>query len=48
MYSMDSHRELLDAVWRLAYIAEFREGSNLAHLGTHQGIRPGAWSWNRI
>jgi putative two-component system response regulator len=37
MYSMDSHRELLDAVWRLAYIAEFREGSNLAHLERIKG-----------
>jgi putative two-component system response regulator len=37
MYSMDSHRELLDAVWRLAYIAEFREGSNLTHLERIKG-----------
>ncbi len=37
MYTMDSHRELLDAVWRLAYIAEFREGSNLAHLERIKG-----------
>ena len=37
MYSMDSHRELLDAVWRLAYIAEFREGNNLAHLERIKG-----------
>jgi cyclic di-GMP phosphodiesterase len=32
MYSIDSHKELLDAVWRMAYIAEYREGGNLAHL----------------
>ncbi len=37
MYTMDSHRELLDAVWRLAYIAEFREGSNLTHLERIKG-----------
>jgi putative two-component system response regulator len=37
MYSMDSHKELLDAVWRLAYIAEFREGSNLSHLERIKG-----------
>jgi putative two-component system response regulator len=37
MYSLDSHRELLDAVWRLAYIAEFREGSNLNHLERIKG-----------
>ncbi len=37
MYSLDSHRELLDAVWRLAYIAEFREGSNLSHLERIKG-----------
>jgi putative two-component system response regulator len=37
MYSMDTHRELLDAVWRLAYIAEFREGSNLSHLERIKG-----------
>jgi putative two-component system response regulator len=38
MYSMDTHRELLDAVWRLAYIAEFREGSNLSHLERIKGF----------
>ncbi len=32
MYSLDSHKELLDAVWRLAYVAEYREGNNLNHL----------------
>jgi putative two-component system response regulator len=37
MYSLDSHRELQDAVWRLAYIAEYREGSNLAHLERIKG-----------
>jgi putative two-component system response regulator len=37
MYSMDSHRELLDAVWRLAYVAEFREGNNLNHLERIKG-----------
>jgi putative two-component system response regulator len=37
MYSLDSHKELLDAVWRLAYIAEFREGSNLNHLERIKG-----------
>ena len=37
MYSLDSHKELLDAVWRLAYIAEFREGSNLSHLERIKG-----------
>lgn len=37
MYSIDSHRELLDAIWRLAYIAEFREGSNLSHLERIKG-----------
>ena len=38
MYSLDSHKELLDAVWRLAYIAEFREGSNLSHLERIKGF----------
>jgi putative two-component system response regulator len=37
MYSIDTHRELLDAVWRLAYLAEFREGSNLNHLERIKG-----------
>jgi len=37
MYSLDSHKDLMDAVWRLAYIAEFREGSNLAHLERIKG-----------
>jgi putative two-component system response regulator len=37
MYSIDTHRELVDAVWRLAYIAEFREGSNLNHLERIKG-----------
>lgn len=37
MYSLDSHKELLDAVWRLAYIAEYREGSNLSHLERIKG-----------
>lgn len=32
MYSYDTHKELLDAIWRLAYIAEYREGGNLSHL----------------
>ncbi len=37
MYSIDTHRELLDAIWRLAYIAEFREGTNLNHLERIKG-----------
>ncbi len=37
MYSLDSHKELLDAVWRLAYIAEYREGNNLNHLERIKG-----------
>ncbi len=37
MYSVDSHKELLDAVWRMAYIAEFREGGNLSHLERIKG-----------
>lgn len=32
MFSYDGHKELLDAVWRMAYIAEYREGGNLTHL----------------
>jgi putative two-component system response regulator len=32
MYSYDSNKELLDATWRMAYMAEFREGGNLSHL----------------
>src|SRR4030065_1236680 len=32
MFSSDSHKELLDAVWRMAYIAEYREGGNITHL----------------
>lgn len=37
MYSIDSHKELLDAIWRLAYIAEYREGGNLGHLERIKG-----------
>jgi putative two-component system response regulator len=37
MYSIDSNKELLDAVWRLAYIAEYREGGNLTHLERIKG-----------
>jgi len=37
MYSLDSHREIMDAIWRLAYIAEFREGSNLGHIERVKG-----------
>lgn len=37
MYSLDSHKELLDAVWRMAYIAEFKEGGNLTHLERIKG-----------
>jgi putative two-component system response regulator len=37
MYSLDSNKELLDAVWRMAYIAEYREGGNLAHLERIKG-----------
>jgi putative two-component system response regulator len=37
MYSIDSNKELLDAVWRLAYIAEYREGGNLSHLERIKG-----------
>src|SRR4030066_760344 len=37
MYSIDSNKKLLDAVWRLAYIAEYREGGNLTHLERIKG-----------
>lgn len=37
MFSYDTHKELLDAVWRLAYIAEYREGGNLSHLERIKG-----------
>lgn len=37
MISYDTHKELLDAVWRLAYIAEYREGGNLSHLERLKG-----------
>lgn len=37
MYSLDSHRELLDAVLRMAYIAEYREGDNTGHLERIKG-----------
>ncbi len=37
MISYDTHKELLDAIWRLAYIAEFREGGNLSHLERIKG-----------
>jgi len=37
MYSVDSHKELLDAVLRMAYIAEYREGGNLNHLERIKG-----------
>jgi response regulator RpfG family c-di-GMP phosphodiesterase len=37
MFSFDSHKELLDAVWRMAYIAEYREGGNLTHLERIKG-----------
>ena len=37
MFSIDSHKELLDAVWRMAYIAEFREGGNRSHLERIRG-----------
>jgi response regulator RpfG family c-di-GMP phosphodiesterase len=37
MYSLDSHKELLDAVLRMAYIAEFREGDNTGHLERIKG-----------
>ena len=38
MISYDTHKELLDAVWRLAYIAEYREGGNLSHLERVKGF----------
>jgi response regulator RpfG family c-di-GMP phosphodiesterase len=38
MYSLDSHRELVDAIWRMAYIAEYREGGNLKHLDRIKGF----------
>jgi len=37
MYSLDSHKELVDAVWRMAYIAEYREGGNMKHLDRIKG-----------
>lgn len=37
MFSYDTHKELLDAIWRLAYIAEYREGGNLNHLERIKG-----------
>jgi putative two-component system response regulator len=37
MFSIDSHKELLDAVWRMAYIAEYREGGNMTHLERIRG-----------
>jgi putative two-component system response regulator len=37
MYIVDSHKDMVEAVWRLAYIAEYREGSNLAHLERIKG-----------
>jgi len=37
MISYDTHKELLDAIWRLAYIAEYREGGNLSHLERIKG-----------
>jgi putative two-component system response regulator len=37
MYSIEGNKELLDAVWRLAYIAEYREGGNLTHLERIKG-----------
>ena len=37
MYSLDSHKEMVDAVWRLAHIAEFRDGGNLSHLERIKG-----------
>lgn len=32
MYSLDSHKDLLDSVIRMAYMAEYREGNNTGHL----------------
>ena len=37
MYSLESHKELLDAVLRMAHIAEFREGDNTGHLERIKG-----------
>ena len=37
MISYDTHKDLLDAIWRLAYIAEYREGGNLGHLERVKG-----------
>ncbi len=37
MFSFDSHKELVDAVWRMAYIAEYREGGNASHLERIKG-----------
>ncbi len=37
MYSLDSHKDLVDAVWRMAYLAEYREGGNLRHLERIRG-----------
>lgn len=38
MFSSDSsQKELLDAAWRMAYIAEYREGNNTAHLERIRG-----------
>ena len=37
MFSYDSHKELLDAVWRMAYIAEYREGGHITHLERIKG-----------
>ena len=38
MFSYDTHKELLDAIWRMAYIAEYREGGNLGHLERIKGF----------
>ena len=37
MYSLDSHKEMADAVKRLAYIAEYREAGNRSHLERIRG-----------
>jgi putative two-component system response regulator len=37
MYSLDSHKELMDAVKRMAYMAEYREGGNHGHLERIKG-----------
>jgi putative two-component system response regulator len=38
MFNPDSsQKELFDAVWRMAYIAEYREGNNTAHLERIRG-----------